>query len=64
MLLLIRFRYPALANVLGLVAALAFAAVGVATSHPTMVIMSAASVALSIVQIRHGRRSGSSRAAR
>ncbi len=64
MLLLIRVRYPALANILGLASALAFIAYGVAAHHPLMAAISAASVALSIFQIRHGPRPRTSWASR
>jgi hypothetical protein len=56
MLLLIRVRYPALANILGLVSALAFIAYGVAAHHRAVAIMSAASVALTLFQLHHGPR--------
>jgi hypothetical protein len=57
MLLLIRIRYPRLANILGLVSSLAFVAVGVATHHPAVAIFSAATIPLSLFQLRRGPRS-------
>jgi uncharacterized membrane protein len=63
MLLLINRRYPALGAVLGIIAALAFLAIGVATSHSMLVVMGVVSIVLSIARTTK-RRSDISEATR
>ncbi len=57
MLLLINHRYPALGAVLGVIAAVTFIAIGVATDRSTLVVMGAFSIVLSIARTTQRRRS-------
>jgi uncharacterized membrane protein len=57
MLLLINRRYPALGTVLGIIAAVTFIAIGMATARSTFVVMGALSLALSIGRAAHRQRS-------
>ena len=50
MLLLINRRYPTLGAVLGVIAAVTFIVIGVATSRPTFVVMGAISIILSLAR--------------
>jgi hypothetical protein len=53
MLLLIRRRHPAVANVLGLLTTLITLAFGIVTHHESVLIMGAFSLLLSFVQFKY-----------
>jgi hypothetical protein len=55
MLLLINRRYPALGAVLGVIAALTFIAIGVATTRSLLVVMGAFSLVLAVARTRARR---------
>jgi hypothetical protein len=55
MLLLINHRYPALGAVLGVIAAVTFIAIGVATTRPMFVVMGVISIILSVARTQRRR---------